>query len=319
LEAAVLTRKQIVTVILAAGLMAGCSSQPDTMDSYVTSDADGAMMVQFTSVRDGHVSGIVSLVAANKDGKNLAGTRSFSGTIEGKALNLSIENGTGVTMATGTLEGDTLRLTLFGNGNSTRFVLAKSEAEKFNEAANASRVRAAEKRQETESAAALSDRMEQRSKTQRSIDQLADSVFAKAGEVAEKSRKLDVVIAGYQTAKDRTGRMQSAMHNIDAASPEGSYRISQIEYQIDGLASGVENTHSEVQSYMRSLSGFVNDGTLKSSQLQAECQADRLLDCSRLSASMQSLQARYQQFQRDFERENAAFRRQRGGGNLAIR
>lgn len=313
-----LTGTRIVTLIV-AGLLAGCSSQSNPVGTYIASDTDGAMMVQFTSVRDGQVSGIVSLVAANEDGKNLAGTRSFSGTVEGKVLNLSIENGTGVTMATGTLEGDTLRLTLFGNGDSTNFVLAKNGAEKFNELANASRVRAAEKRQETESAAALSDWMEQRSKTQRSIDQLADSVFAKAGEVAEKSRKIDVVIAGYEAAKDRTGRMQSAMRNIDAASPEGSYRISQIEYQIDGLASGVKNTHSEVQSYMRSLSGFVNDGTLKSSQFQAECQADRLLDCSRLSASMQSLQARYQQFRRDFERENAAFRRQHGGSNLAIR
>jgi len=307
----VVTRIQIVTV-LAAGLLAGCSNQPDAMGSYVASDADGAMMVQFTSVHDGQVGGTISLVAANDDGKSLAGARPFSGTIEGKALNLSVENGTGVSMATGTLDGDTLRLTLFGNGNSTQFVLAKSDAEKFNELVNANRIRAAEKRQETESAAALNDHMDRRSKTQRSIDQLADSVFAKAGEVTEKSRRIDVVIAGYQAARDRTGRMQRAKSNIDTDSSEGSYRISQIDYQIDGLASDMENTHSEVQTYMRSLGGFVNDATSKSSQFLAECRADRLLNCSRLSESIQSLQTRYQQFRRDYARENNAFNGRHG-------
>lgn len=311
------TRFQIMT-LLAAGLLAGCSTQPDAMESYVASDTDGAIMVQFTSVHDGQVSGTISLVAANDEGKNLAGARPFSGTIEGKALNLSIENGTGASMATGTLDGDTLRLTLFGNGNSTQFTLAKSDAEKFNELVSASRIRAAEKRQEAEGIAALKDRMARRSKTQRSIDQLADSVFAKAGEVTEKSRKIDVVIAGYRAARDRTGGMQRARSNIDAESSEGSYRISQIDYEIDSLASDMENTHSDVQVYMRSLGGFVNDTTSKSSQFFAECRADRLLKCSRLSESLQSLQTRYQQFRRDYARENAAYRGQLGG-NLAIR
>jgi chromosome segregation ATPase len=180
--------------------------------------------------------------------------------------------------------------------------------------ANANRIRAAEKKQEIESAAALDDRVEQRAKTQRSIDQLADSAFAKASEVWEKSRKVEVVIAGYRAGRDRTGRMQSAKRGIDAESNEGSYRISQIDFQIDSISNDIENAHDQVRSYMQGLSEFMADATSKSSQFLAECQADRLLNCSRLSGSMQSLQARYQQFRRDYGRENAAFNG-RGGSN----
>ena len=294
------------------GSLAGCSGQSGSVfggpvGSYVSADNDAALMVQITSVHDGQVNGTISLVGAADDGKNVAGTRPFSGTIEGKALNLSIENGTGVSLATGELEGDKLRLTLFGNGNSSQFTLAKSDAEKFDQLANATRVRAAEKKQDVESVAASKDRAQRRSETQRSINQLADGEFAKAGEVLEKSRRIDVLIAGYRAARDRTAKMQSAKHSINANSSEGSYRISQIDYQIDGLANDMENTHTSVQNYMTDLISFANDATLQSSQRLGECQTDRLLDCSRLSAGMQLFQSRYQQFRRDYQRENAAF------------
>lgn len=301
-----------ITTAVVAGLLASCSGQTgsgsgDSVGSYVTSDNDAAIMVQIASLHDGQVSGTISLVGAQADGKNVAGTRPFTGTIEGKALNLSIENGTGVSLATGTLEGSTLRLTLFANGNSTQLMLAKSDAEKFDQLANATRVRAAEKKQDIESVAASKDRTQRRSETQRSINQLADREFAKAGELLEKSRRIDVLIAGYRAARDRTAKMQSTKHSINANSSEGSYRISQIDYQIDGLANDMENTHTSVQNYMTDLISFANDATLQSSQRLAECQTDRLLDCSRLSAGMQLFQSRYQQFRRDYQRENAAF------------
>lgn len=313
-EAAVITRMRIVTVVF-AGLLAGCSSQPDAMGSYVTSDGESVMMVRLTSVSDGQVSGTISVVATDEEGKNQAGTRPLYGTIEGNALNLSIEGGNGVAMATGTIEDENLHLTMFGNGGSTRLTLAKSDTEEFNELANTSRVRAVEKRHEIESAAALRGRVEQRSKSQTAIDQFADSTFANASEVLEKSRKIEVVIAGYRAARDRTGRMQNAKRQIDTESYQGSYRVSQIDYQIDSLSSGMETTHAEVQTYMQNLSGLVNEATSKSTQLLAECEADQLLNCARLSESMRLLRTRYQQFRRDYARENAAFAGR--GGNSA--
>ena len=311
-----ITRKNIATAV-AAGLLAACSAQSNPIGSYVASDADAALMVQITSIHDGQVNGIISLVGAADDGKNIAGTRHFTGTIEGKALNLSVENGTGVNLATGELDGDTLTLTLFANGHSSQFSFAKSDAENFARLANASRVRAAEKKQDVESEAALKDRVDQRSKTQRTIDQLADRSFAKADGVSEKTRKIDVVIAGYRTATDRTAKMQSAKRNIDSGSSEGSYRISQIDYRIDSLAGDMKSTHESVQSYLTDLNSFISEAALKSAQFSAECQADRLLNCSRLSAGVQLLQSRYQQFKRAQGRENAAFPG-RGGNHLAM-
>lgn len=305
-EAAVITRMRIVTVVF-AGLLAGCSSQPDAMGSYVTSDGESVMMVRLTSVSDGQVSGTISVVATDEEGKNQAGTRPLYGTIEGNALNLSIEGGNGVAMATGTIEDENLHLTMFGNGGSTRLTLAKSDTEEFNELANTSRVRAAEKKHEIESVAALRGEVEQRSKSQKAIDAFADSTFANASEVLEKSRKIEVVIAGYRATRDRTGRMQTAKRGIDAQSYEGSYRVSQIDYQIDSLSNGMETTHAEVRTYMQNLRDRMGEATSKSAQHLAECQADQMLNCARLAASMITLQTRYQQFRRDYARENAAF------------
>ena len=95
-----------IAIVAGAGLLAACSAQPRAGGTYIASDADGALMVQFTSVHDGQVNGTISLVGAADDGKNVAGTRPFSGTIEGKALNLSIESGTGVGLGTGTFDGN---------------------------------------------------------------------------------------------------------------------------------------------------------------------------------------------------------------------
>lgn len=294
--------------VLGAGLLAACSSHPDAMGTYVTSAKDDlAMMVQVTSDHDGQISGTVSVVTADGEGKNIAGTRSFNGTVEGKALNLQIENGTGVTLATGKLDGNNLRLTVFGNGESSQIMLTKGDAEKFDELANASRVRAAETKQEIASDAAFKDQIEQRSKTQRSIDQLADAMLAKAGEVLEKSRKMEVVISGYRAANERTAKMQNAKRSFDPNSDAGSYRISQIDYSIDGISNEMDVIHSSVQSYMQSLNQFMADATVKSSQLQAECQADRLLNCTRLLGGAEALQSRYQQFRDGYARENAAF------------
>lgn len=291
----------------AAGLLAGCSTQPGALGSYVTSDGESVMMVKIASVSDGQVSGTISVVATDEEGKNQAGTRPLYGTIEGNALNLSIEGGNGVAMATGTIEGENLHLTLFGNGDSTRLTLAKSDTEEFNELANTSRVRAAEKKHEIESVAALHGRAEQRSKSQKAIDEFTDSTFANASEVLEKSRKIEVVIAGYRATRDRTGRMQTAKRGLDAQSYEGSYRVSQIDYQIDSLSNGMDTTHAEVRAYMQNLRDRMGEAKSKSAQHLTECQADQMLNCARLSASMRLLQTRYQQFRRDYARENASF------------
>lgn len=306
-----MTNMMRVMGLMAAGLLAGCSGQSAKIGSYVASDDDTAFMVQIASIKDGQVSGTVSVVTADNQGKTLAATRPMTGSIEGNALNLSVENGTGLSLVTGAVEGDALRLTFFANGNSSQLTFAKSDAGKFEQLASAKRHRAAEKQQEIETVAAVKDRVEQRGKIQRSIDQMADATFAKAGEVGEKSKKLEVVIAGYRVAHDRAGQMQTAKGRLNTETSDGAYRLSQIEYQMDSLSNDAGGTHSQVQSYMQSLNGYVANTTAQSSQLLAECQENQLLTCSRLSAGLQSLNAQYQQFQRGFEREQFAFRGRR--------
>lgn len=292
-------------------MLVACSSTSGKLGSYIASEDDAAFMVQITSMENGQVKGSMSVVMADESGKTTAATRPMSGTIEGNALNLSVENGTSISLVTGTIEDDGLRLTFFAKGNSSQFKFAKSDASKFDELANATRHRAAQKGQEIESAAATKDRIEQRAKIQKSIDHLADAVFSKTQEVQEKVRKIDVVIAAYGAAHNRARKMQGAKAAIGSASPEAEYRASQIDYQLGSISNDMENMHNQVQNYMQSLDSFMADAASQSPHFLAECQVDELLNCSRLSAGLQSLQNRYQQFRASYDRENTAFKGKR--------
>jgi hypothetical protein len=303
--------KKLLISLATVTMLVACSSTSGKLGSYIASDDDAAFMVQITSMENGQVKGSMSVVMADESGKTTAATRPMSGTIEGNALNLSVENGTGLSLATGTIEDDSLRLTFFAKGNSSQLKFAKSDASKFDELANATRHRAAEKGQEIESAAATKGRIEQRAKIQKSIDRLADAVFSKTQEVQEKVRKIDVVIAGYGSAHNRAEKMQGAKATIGSASPDAEYRASQIDYQLGSISNDMENMHNQVQNYMQSLNSFMADAASQSPQFLAECQADELLNCSRLSAGLQSLQTRYQQFRAGHDRENAAFKGKR--------
>lgn len=296
---------------VAIAMLAACSGESAKLGSYITSDDDTAFMVQIASIEDGRVNGSVSMVTADENGKTTAVTRPLTGTIEGKALNLSVENGTGLSLVTGMVQGDNLRLTFFADGNSTQMNLAKSDAGKFEQLANAKRHRAAEKQQGIETAAAMKNRVEQRSKTQKSIDQLADTVFDKTREVQEKSRKIEDVLTGYRAAYDRVSRMQLAKRRQDNGSPEAEYRVTQIDNELDSISNDLEGSHDQVQYEMQSLSDFMSDTTAKSSQILAECVVDQLLNCSRLSVGMQTLRVQYQKYQGNYARENAAFKSRR--------
>ena len=300
-------KKTWTTVVVIAGLLAACSSQPAGVGSYVMSDTDTAMMVQITSIEDGRVNGTVSAVVSGEDGKTGAVTRTFSGTLEGKALNLSVENGNGLSLITGMLEGDNLKLTFFGNGSSNQLIFAKSDASEFDKLVGSTRVRAAEKQQEIETAAAQKERMEQRSKTQKSIDDLADKLFAKAQELQQKTKKLDTVIAGYQSARNRVGKMQVAKRGIDATSYDGSYGVDEIDYQISSLSNDMASVHGDVKSYAEALEGFMSETASQSPWLISECEADNLLDCSRLSAAAQLFNTRNVEFRGAYARERTAF------------
>ncbi len=301
--------KNLAISVLSVAALAACSSGSDKVGSYVASSDEAALMVQISSVDKGQVKGAFSVVMVDENGKTTAATRPMSGTIEGNALNLSVENGTGLSIVTGSVEDDGLRLTFFGKGNSSQMMFAKSDASQFDKLANATRLYAVSKQQENENVAATGARIEQRSKIQKSIDRLTESVFAKAQEVQEKGRKLDFVIAGYSAANTRSAKMQGTRAAIGSTSPEAGYRTSQIDYQIGSISNDLENMHDQVHDYMQTLNRFMADTNSQASTLLAECQSDKLLNCARLSTGLQSLQVRHQQFRVGYDRENAAFKR----------
>lgn len=273
---------------------------------------DGATMVQITSIDQGRVTGAMMTVTSDDDGKSKAFKVPLTGTFEGGAFNLSVENGIGVSLVTGVLEGDKLRLTFFGKGESQQVIFVKSDASEFDKQVDASRVRAAQKRQDIEVAAAQQERMEQRSKLQKAIDGFADELLAKAEEVQEKTKRINVVVAGYRATYERVGKMQAAKRGIDANSYDGSYRVIAIDYKIESLSNEIDMMHDSVQSYADSLSRFMAETAAQSPSFIAECEADDLLNCSRFSAASKLLQTRNQEFHTAYSREKAVFEGKRG-------
>lgn len=296
---------------LAAALLAACSAEPEGVGSYVASEPDAAMMVQITAIDAGRVDGTLSVVGADDRGKTTAATRPLSGTLEGKALNLSVDNSDSTSLVTGMLEGDTLRLTFFGREDSRQVTFTKSGAEKFNALVAATRRRAAEANLELESDAARDDRIKQRAKTQASIDRDADRVFEKAQELPEKVKKLDVIVAEYRATHDRIKKLKAAKRAADTSAADGAYRASQMDYEITRLTQDMESMHRSVENYAQSLRDFADDLSSVQVQMMGECEADKLLDCARLAASAKTFHAGYRAFNSAHAKEEAAFA---GGG-----
>lgn len=288
-----------------ASLLSACGSDSDAIGSYVASDDNTALQIQIASVTDGEVKGSISYVGAKADGTNSAVTRPFTGTIDGEAVTLSIENGYTVSLATGSIADEQLTLTMYSNGDSTQIEFTKADANQFNKLANAKRVRAAELKQQGEIAAANKAKVEQREKHQKSINREADSLFSKANEVVEKSRKLKLVVAAYHSSTDQSEKLRLAKANLDTDNPQQAYQVSAIEYELDGLSQDRELVHSEVQAYARELRRFLSESNFTFGQLQAECRADPLLDCSRLSQSMGMLEDRSKSFLREAVQEKS--------------
>lgn len=295
--------------ILGLGLLASCAAHSNEVGSYVMSDDDGVVMVQITSIEKGLVNGTIAMVTANQDGGNDAAARPFSGTIEGGAVNLTIGTGLGSALATGKFDGDQLRLTLYANGKSSQITLAKSDAGKFDELANATRVRASEKKQQIQSAAVATKREVQRSTFQETIDRQAHSILEKATELGGKIQKFEAVMASYRDARQRATAMKTAKHKLSASLGNGSFQAGQIDFKLDSLANSVERTHSDVSNYMTSLTSFVDDAAIQSRKMLAECDIDHSLNCSRLLTNNEVLQGRYELFRHSFKQEKEAFGR----------
>lgn len=301
-----MNKSWFVTSITAV-LLAACSTDPAGVGSYVASEQNGAMMVQITAIDAGRVTGSLSMVGANSQGKTSAVTRPLSGTLEGEALNLTIDNASGPSLITGTLDGDALRLTFFGRENSSELVFTRSDAAKFNALVADTRQQAAATKLRLEADAAQQDRITRRAKTQAAIDRDADRLLAKAQELSEKLKRLDVVITQHRALHDRIAKLQAAQRTTDSGTSDGAYRASQITYEISRVQDDMEALHRSVEAYAQSLPDFADDAASLMGERLAECEADKLLDCSRLKSGFKLFHTRYASFGTAHMREQAAF------------
>ena len=301
-----MTKSWLVTAITVA-LLAACSVDPAGVGSYVASGPDGVMMVQITAIDAGRVSGTLSMVSTDDKGKTSAITRPLSGTLEGEALNLTIDQASGASLVTGTLDADAMRLTFFGTGNSSEVVFAKSDAAKFNALVAKTRQQAATTKQGLEADAAQQDRITRRTKTQAAIDGDADQLFAKGQELSEKIRRLEVIVAQHGASKGRIAKLQAAQRAEDSSTSDGNYRASQITYEITRVQDDMEALHRSVEAYAQSIRDFADDAASLMGKRLAECEADKLLDCSRLRSGFKLFHTRYASFGAAHTREQAAF------------
>lgn len=301
-----MNKSWLVTSITAV-LLAACSADPAGVGSYVASEQDGAMMVQITSIDAGRVTGTLSMVSADNHGKTSAVTRPLSGTLEGEALNLTIDNAAVPSLITGTLDGDALRLTFFGRENSSEVVFTRSDAAKFNALVADTRQHAAATKLGLEADAAQQDRITRRAKTQAAIDRDADRLLAKAQELSEKLKRLDVITAQHRALHDRIAKLQAAQRTTDSGTSDGAYRASQIDYELSRLRDDMETPHRSVEAYGQSLRDFADDAASLMGERLAECEADKLLDCSRLTSGFKLFHTRYAAFSTAQSREKAAF------------
>ena len=289
-------------VIAVVAISAGCSSRTDIAGSYINSDDNGAVMVQLTSMTDGKIAGTMSVLSVKPDGKIDAVSRPLNGTIENAAVNLTVENGTGVSLVTGRIAGDRLFLTFFAHGNSEKLMFTKGEASKFDELAAKLRVKAASNIEGVEVGAAQADRIKQRSKTQGEIDRLADEALSLTEEASSKITKFDRVIAAYKIAAGRRQRM------IVAKQSANEFDASQIEFQMTGLDSEMENIHQSVIDYLNKLGNARRRLGAQAMPYRTECQSDKLMSCQRLGDALIASGKVANEFNKAFEREEAAFK-----------
>lgn len=304
-------RALLITLIAFAALM-GCTHQNPLVGSYInTGYDDGALMVQIESVQDNRVNGIVAFVALDANGRVAARRTPLSGTIEGNALNLTIENGMGFGMITGIVVPNGLELTIAANGESVRLLFERKDAAEFDRLVSNLRVQSAQVRQENEVARLEAQRAQRRSQIQRQIDAHSDALLAEAQTITAKVRDVDNVMVGYRRIASRAGQLRTTAQGLDTGSDEGSYRLGDINYRLEGNRDMASAAHDDVQSYWRTIDGRRQANLNRARQFMADCQSDLRLSCSRLSNAVASYGQSISALRTSVDRENAAFAAER--------
>jgi hypothetical protein len=273
-------------IVVAMLLSGACTRTPAPAESYIASDETAAMLLELKP-GDGHdVKGTISVVGTDEGGKLKSGTRTFSGTMDGKALNLSVENGNGVTLATGIKTDEGFELTFLNNGTSAKMLFRPQPAEQFPKLVDQFRQHSAEQKQAAQQEALLAVQQKTLSVDQDSINQIATDLNAKAQAVADATLRVQAVAQSYAGASTQTARLRTAEAIATARLGRDDYRVDQISFAREQIGDGAKANHDAVADLAARLRDATARHEADGAGAEQLCQSKPALDCSGVASAM---------------------------------
>lgn len=278
--------RRLAVALAVATLMSGCSNNAQLTGSYIDTDySDGALMVQIDSVDHRDVHGTITIASFDQNGAVHPRRVPISGTIEGKALNLTVENGTGMNMLNGTVVSDGLDLTMMGDGSSARFLFKRKDAADFNKVLANLRTQSAHTQQDTQEAAFKVQNAARGLKVQSQIDGYADELLRGAEAITAKSGQLNGAIAYYQRLSARNAQLRGMAARANSKSADGGDQLSDINNRLDGNRNLAASTHGNVQDFSHTVEGQSEGAQHRTDEFMTDCRTDSRLSCTRLASA----------------------------------
>ncbi|HEY1604501.1 MAG TPA: hypothetical protein VGF77_02775 [Allosphingosinicella sp.] len=302
-------KRLIVIAILLSG---ACTRTPAPAESsYIASDDTAAMLLEMKPGEGHEVKGTLSVVGTEAGGKLTSGSRTFSGTIDGKAVNLSLENGTGITLATGVMTGDGLELTFLNNGVSAKMLFKPEPAEQFPKLVDQFRRRSAEQKQAVQQDALLAIQQKALSADQDGINRIAADLNAKAQAVADAATQVRAVAQSYAAMTVQTARLRTAEASAAQRLGPDDYRVGQFTLAREQMGDRAKNNHQAVFDLMaraREATARHEADVAGADQL---CRAKSALDCSGVDSAILSYRRNVAELFEAARSEAAAFAQRR--------
>ena len=299
-----------IVLIVTAATLSSCSKTSGLIGSYIDADyGDGVMMVQIDSVDHRDVHGTVSLATFDNSGVVHSSRVPISGTVEGKALNLSVENGAGTTVLNGTIVPVGLDLTGMGNGHSIRFLFKRKDASEFNLALEKLRTQSAQSQQEGQAAAFKAESAARGVQLQSQINGHIDQLLSDAEAITAKTRQLDNAIVYYQRISARNAQLRATAARL--GSDDATGRTADAESRVDGNRNLAANAHDQMRSFWQNVQGQSEANLRRASDFMAECQSNSRLSCSRLASAVAEYSNSVSELRTAVGRETAAYDSQR--------
>jgi hypothetical protein len=294
-----------VALLISTVTLGGCSSNSRLVGSYIDTDyGDGVMMVQIDRVDDRNVRGTVSLATFGSNGVVQSSRLPISGTIDDKALNLSVENGAASSMFNGTTTPDGLDLTLLSNGGAVRYVFKRKDAAEFNKTVESLRARMVQSQQDILKVQSAARSVE----LQGQIDSQADQLLSDAASISAAVRKADGSGAYYQSIAARNARLRAYEAGLGRNDISG--RGPQAESDMSGNNASALGSHTRAMLYWQNVQSTSERELKRASQLITDCQTDNRLHCARLASAAAQMTSSVEQFRSAMGRENAAYEAQ---------